>query len=188
MRKNAKGTCRTNFTGPLFKPCEFGEWGGFRKGFCNQKVVVCRNNLCNSSWDAMVSNGRKTNAFFLLFGVQQFVCNIFVPRDVPNVFQAWSPQQVLQSNPLPNSPPPQTPENPDNQPLLRTPETCKKESRRRERHETRETRRAKQVLVDGGGVLSGSVFFWNQLGPKKSDCQNGSQPLQALLNPSHISA
>ena len=38
-------------------------------------VVFCRNILCTCSCDAIVRTGLQTMAFFLLFRVQQFVCN-----------------------------------------------------------------------------------------------------------------
>ena len=38
-------------------------------------VVCCRNSSCNSPCDAIARNGRRTIALFLLFRVQQFVCN-----------------------------------------------------------------------------------------------------------------
>ena len=53
---------------------EFGEGVDFARGVA-AIVVCCRNSSCNSSCDARVRNGRKTIAFFLLFRVQQFVCN-----------------------------------------------------------------------------------------------------------------
>ena len=58
-------------------------------------AVCCRNSSCNSSCNAIARNGRRTIASFLLFGVQKVVW-----RDVPNMFQVWSPRPSIAVSPL----------------------------------------------------------------------------------------
>ena len=73
-------------------------------------VVCCRKSLCNSSCDAIVRNGRRTIALFLLFRVQSFVCNRMREGMFQTCFECGQRSQVLQSHRLPISPLLQTPE------------------------------------------------------------------------------
>ena len=64
-------------------------------------VVFSRKSSSMNYCDAIVHSGRRTIAFFLLFGMQEFVCNSSYERDIPNMFQAWSERE---SHPVPISP------------------------------------------------------------------------------------
>ena len=90
----------------------FGEGVDSARGVA--AIVVCRrNSSCNSSCDASARNGQRTIALFLLFRVQQFVCNRLCEgllQRVQTCFECSRRGQVLQSHPLPISPLLQTPD------------------------------------------------------------------------------
>ena len=51
------------------------------------------------------------SAFFRPLGVQEFVCNSSCEGTSQNMLQVWTQREVLQSHPMPNSPPLHKPEN-----------------------------------------------------------------------------